>query len=381
MEQLAKTLDTITIQETNDDVTNQLALKGSLMLSAENGEDCILNVIKDCVARCGGDRDDLTFCDIGCSDGRVLIMAAMFPQIKKVYGVELSKTGEKSYRALLALLDEETRLKATEKITYITGDAFAFQKDCFYASVDILYVYDPIWNVFSLGLRSILFSFRNIKVLVYASVSLQGVFGYGPGKYLFASTEMIENYRELRTSADRGIVMFNGPIFYYSKKVKDTVFCESIDFSALLQGIGESPTHKKYSIRGVGDVPKGYPVVVTSLNWIEGNVESNKSMTSFKKGGEMALVTERIYPLIYPWNTEDVDYLGKTKGYIYSTAPTPIAINQLLSNMKGKRQKRLRPLATAFYAEEDAAEEEEEEEDTLMEWHKSVDHNDTCVIL
>jgi SAM-dependent methyltransferase len=323
----------------------------------------VSKVISSCI-KATGKNTGIVFCDVGCSDGRVLLMAAEREEISHVYGIELSKDGKKAFDDLCEKADVPLKIK--NKITYYTGDAFAFDENCFYSSVDVLYAYDPIWQVFSIGLRSILYNFKNIKVLAYAATMLKDFNGYDliePAHLLIASNKAINDARETGET-DKNVVVLNGPLFAYEK---GNIICYDVDFS------NEFKHHQSFDLEEK-DVDSKVHLIIAKRKKIVKKGELVEH--PFKENEQMKKITDKIYPLIYPHTPKDAAALFGPVDFatIYSVAMTEDDINLLLEYLD---EDQLFQIAKQIINREEEIiipekEEEKEEEEEIIQNKKKL---------
>jgi uncharacterized UPF0146 family protein len=118
---------------------------------------------------------DVSFVDIGCSEGSVLLVAALFDEISCVVGIERDSRALENYISFLKFvctklpLDQkkETEDKWRTKIRVIQGDAFDFTPEA-YQKIDIIYSYSPHPKLFEFGIRTILNMTKDVKSVLYA---------------------------------------------------------------------------------------------------------------------------------------------------------------------------------------------------------------------
>jgi hypothetical protein len=194
----------------------------------------VINVIMDAVCKANNlhrKTKELVFCDIGASDGRVLIAASLFPAITHVIGIEIDS--KDSFDALKIKLKESVQrkyldylTKSLEKIHYLSKtNAFAFDMTAVYRHVDILYTYDPKESVFHPGLRSILYNFKNISVFCYSCSRLN---------HQFDAENMRKKFKKIENNEN---VHLPGYIFNYSKSDDSSAIEDSEAVKQLQQSI------------------------------------------------------------------------------------------------------------------------------------------------
>jgi hypothetical protein len=301
-----------------------------------------------------------TFCDVGASDGRMLLIVCMLPQIKRVYGIELDKDDKDQHKLLVKYIidnitDKETFKNNILKIRYFTYNAFTFDKHCFYSEVDVLYTFDGFWPVFGIGLRSILYNFRNIKLLIYSSTSLVPQLTIDDDTYVgdkspkYASENVLlmdrDKFDKLEETYQR--VTLLGPTFYY---MGDNIVCKDIDFTQELNN--PKPEYKQITMgknnikyNGGGN-NVAYGVNILELKWK--NEGKRIPCDTFKENELMVKIVNRIYPLIYLQNSKM--HISRNFLASYCNAPSIGTINMLIKNIDHPQ---LRQIYLDLYNSED----------------------------